>query len=269
MSSLLDLQRRFRAALLSREGPVPPEILGGPAVAATRLGIYRNNVISSLTGVLRLTYPAVKRLVGEAFFSVTAERFIVATPPISADLYEYGEGFADFVAAFEPAQSLSYLPDVMRLEWAVNRALRAQDAPFVMPEALLALPSAEHTNLRFAPHPSLSLLSLAYPAKAIWEAVLIEDGDLRAARLGDIDLTAGGETLSVLRGSGGLEVASLSQETFDLAQALTAGRRLGDALGLVATKDAAPLLAELLVRDFFTDYSISEICVQSRKSRIS
>lgn len=266
MSSLLDLQRRFRAALLSKEAPVPPEILGGPIAAATRLGVYRNNVISSLTGVLSLTYPAAKQLVGEIFFAAIAERFIAATPPISADLYEYGEGFADFIAAFEPAQSLPYLPDVMRLEWAVNRALHAQDAPSVTPEALLALPPAEHANLRFAPHPSLSLLSLAYPAKAIWEAVLIEDGDLRAARLGDLHLTAGREALGVLRGSDGLEVVSLSQEAFALAQALTAGRRLGDALlGLVVTKDAAPLLAELLVRGFFTDYSISEICVQSHE----
>jgi len=43
----------------------------------------------------------------------------------AAALAEYGDGFADFLAGFAPAQSLPYLADVARLEWAINAAYHA------------------------------------------------------------------------------------------------------------------------------------------------
>ncbi|MGH7040781.1 MAG: DNA-binding domain-containing protein, partial [Acetobacteraceae bacterium] len=60
MSSLLELQRAFRAALLSDVGP-PAGIRGGAPGAVARIGVYRNNVFANLTGALRLTFPAVER----------------------------------------------------------------------------------------------------------------------------------------------------------------------------------------------------------------
>lgn len=263
MSPLLDLQRRFRIALLTGEETGLPEILGGPIAPAVRFGIYRNNVIGNLTGVLGLAYPAVKRLVGETFFVTVAEQFIITIPPANADLYEYGEGFDGFLAALESAWSLLYLPDIARLEWAVHRALHAPAMPSLIPEALLDLSPVAQAELRLVPHPSLSLLSLAYPARAIREAVLIPEEERRTASLGDIDLAAGGEDLAVLCDRDGLDVIPLSHAAFGFAQALIEGGTLGDALGLVAAADAAPLLAELLVRGIFVDYLVPETSVKS------
>ena len=65
---------------------VPAVIRGGTPSADARLDIYRNNVTSNLTGTLRLTFPAVERLVGAEFFAATAAHFIRATPPADADL---------------------------------------------------------------------------------------------------------------------------------------------------------------------------------------
>ena len=159
MASLLDLQRDFRAALLAGDGPPPPEVLGGPVPAAARMGIYRNNVIGNLTGVLRLTYPAILRLVGADFFTAAAARFIAAAPPASADLYEYGAEFPDFLGAFAPAGGLVYLADVARLEWAVNRALHAPSVPALDAETLLGVPEEQQAEVRLIAHPSLSLLA--------------------------------------------------------------------------------------------------------------
>ena len=257
MPSLLDVQRGFRTAVLA-DASLPPSLInGGTVSAAARLGVYRNNVIGNLTRALRLSFPAVDRLVGEDFFAAAAQRFIEASPPHAADLNQYGEDFADFLASFEPAESVPYLADVARLEWAVSRALHAPPAPPLTPEALSTVPPEDQADLRLRPHPTLSLLSPGYPARAIWEAVLAPDDDERDARLATIDLESAGERLAVLRSDGALEIEALSGPAFELAQALIAGRPLGDALERIPADDAAPLLADFLVRGFFADFSLS------------
>lgn len=256
MPSLLDLQRGFRTAVLADTAVPPSVITGGPVSATARLSVYRNNVIGNLTRALRLSFPAVERLVGEDFFATAAQRFIAAAPPQAADLNQYGDGFADFLASFEPAQSVPYLPDVARLEWAVSRAVHARPAPPLAPEALSAVPPAREVDLCFTPHPTLSLLALDHPAHAIWQAVLTEDTDERGARLAAIDLSGGGEMLAVLRRDGAIQVGPLSGLAFDLAQALIDGRPLGDVLGRITAQDAAPLLADFLTGGFFAGFSL-------------
>ncbi|MDE2582675.1 MAG: putative DNA-binding domain-containing protein [Rhodospirillales bacterium] len=251
MSALLELQRRFGATLLAVDAAPPPEVLGGCVAPAARVGIYRNNVIGNLTGVLRLTYPAIERLVGADFFAAAAARFIVAAPPAGADLYEYGGDFSDFLTEFEPANGLAYLPDVARLEWAVNRALHAPVAPTLAAEALLDVPAEQQADVRFVAHPSLSLLALTHPARTIWEAVLTEDADVRATRLAAIDLAAPGEHLAVLGGNDAPQVLRLSPAAFGLARALGDGQSLAEALDPVAPEKAASLLSLLLTQGFF------------------
>ena len=96
MPSLLDVQRGFRTAVLAADASLPPSLInGGTVSAAARLGVYRNNVIGNLTRALRLSFPAVDRLVGEDFFAAAAQRFIEASPPHAADLNQYGEDFAE------------------------------------------------------------------------------------------------------------------------------------------------------------------------------
>lgn len=253
MNSLLRLQRQFRTALLGdADAPPLPEILGGAVDPAARLDIYRNNVIGNLTGALRLTYPAIERLVGAEFFAAACARYIAATPPGSADLYEYGADFSDFLAGFEPARELAYLPDVARLEWAVNQALHASRAPAIDAAALADLPAEAQADLRFTAHPTLSLLTLTHPAGAIWEAVLTADPDERDAALAAVDPAAGGETLAVLRAADALELVRLSPEAFALARALVDGQPLADALDLVAPDVAVALFGGLLTQGFFS-----------------
>jgi Putative DNA-binding domain len=260
MTSLLEQQRAFRAALLGGAESLP-EIVGGNIAAKVRLGVYRNNVLGNLTAALGLAFPAVARLVGPAFFAAAAERFIVSAPPRGADLYEYGDNFPGFIDAFEPAGGLPYLADVARLEWAVGRALHTPFAPSLEPAALIALSPAVQANLRFEPHPSLSLLALSHPTRAIWEAVLTPDSDQRAARLAAIDaptigFEAGAEHLAVLCTFGEIAVLPLTLPGFAVARALADGVTLDAALAAVpsadvASADVAGLLATFLAGGFF------------------
>ena len=67
------------------------------------------------TQTLADTFPVCQTLVGEAFFSGLALAFAQQQLPRSRRLAFYGQGFAEFVRQFPPAQSLPYLADVAQL----------------------------------------------------------------------------------------------------------------------------------------------------------
>ena len=256
MTTLLETQRAFRTALLSGDATMvaPGAVAGGAGPSpARRMAVYRANVVRNLTGVLRLAYPAVDRLVGEAFFDLAAEMFVRTAPPVLADLYAYGDDFADFLAAFAPAATLPYLPDVARLEWAVGQALHASPAGVLHAAALAGVDADRQAAVRLVPHPSLTLLATRHPARAIWEAVMTEDAAARDARLAAVDPAAGGETLAVLCPAGRLVVAALPAPVHALARSLVAGTALGDLPddGDPAATGAA--IAGLIADGFFCD----------------
>ena len=138
---------------------------GGP-----RLEVYRHNVAENLHGALAATYPVVQRLVGRPFFREAARRFARASPSASGDLNGFGEEFAPFLGSDAHAQSLPYLADVARLEWACHESHRASEAgPFDF--AALARVAAElHGEIRFVAHPAVRLVESPYPIEALWEA---------------------------------------------------------------------------------------------------
>jgi len=222
---------------------------------AERLDVYRNTFASVLTTALRLSYPAAHRLVGAEFFEGAARIFIEAHPPKSACLDDYGEKFADFLSDFEPAASLAYLPEVARLEWAVNRALHASDVEPLDPRRLAALAEAERARVRFAPHPSVSLIGADYPVDTIWRAVLKQDD----AALAAIDLAAGPVWLLAQRLASGIDVRRISESAWRFTATLFAGRPLAAALDEAPDLDASALLADHLAAGRFIDFSLNEI----------
>jgi hypothetical protein len=215
----------------------------------SRLSIYRNTYIGNLIGALRISYPAVRRLVGEEFFEGTAHAFIDAHPPQGAYLNAYGSELGNFLAQFPAAASLAYLPDVARLEWAVNDALHAEDASTLDPASLAALPA--DADPRFIAHPSVRLLRTQYPAYAIWNATLGEDDDALAS----IDLNEGSQFILVSRGAGGASVARISADEFRFAQTIFSGIALSRALGAVDS-DMSSFLASHFTEGRFSGVHI-------------
>src|SRR5947208_1451168 len=140
MSSLRELQAGFRAALLADdERGVAPDVVDDGLSASARLAVYRHHVFTTLTAALEATYPVVCRLVDRRFFGWVADQYVRVRPPAGPCLFEYGADFPEFVAAFPACAHLPWLADVARLEWAMNAALPAPDAPALEPEALRAL----------------------------------------------------------------------------------------------------------------------------------
>jgi len=253
--SLLELQRALRASLVTRDDRgISPHVVDGGISAGERLDIYRNTFASALTTALRLSYPAVHRLVGAEFFEGAARIFIGTSPPKSACLDDYGAEFANFLSDFAPASSLPYLPDVARLERGVNRALHAPDAEPLDASRLAALADAARASVSFVPHPSVSLLRADHPADLIWHAVLEKDD----AALSAIDPGASPAWLLVQRLPTGVEVRRMGESAWRFTSALCAGRPLAAALDEASDFDASALLADHFATGRFVDFSSNE-----------
>jgi hypothetical protein len=255
MPTLLDTQRAmFRAIVLDEHDVAASQMMGNVFSAAERLDVYRNTFLSSLTTALRISYPAVHRLVGEEFFDGAAQCFIEAQPPQSAYLNAYGTGFADFLGQFSPAASLPYLADVARLEWAVNVALHAEDVTSLDADALARIAEVPPDRLILLPHPSIRLLRLDHPAEAIWRAVLAQDDSALKA----IDLSAGPERLLVERTANGVEVSPLAETEWHFAAALCAGETFANSIEAAPDTDVPLLFAQHLAAGRFTGFRLAE-----------
>jgi hypothetical protein len=224
MSSLRELQAGFRAALLDGDDArVAREIADDGLGAAARVAVYRHHVFTSLTAALEATYPVVCRLVDPRFFGWAADRYVRAHPPAGPCLFEYGGDFPAFLAAFPACAHLPWLADVARLEWAMNAALHAPDAPPLGPDAWRALEPRALARLTLRLDPSITLLESPWPVDAIWRAN-------QPGADGAVDLTGGAVRLEVRRVDDDVVLRTMAPAAFAFRAALAAGRRLEDAV---------------------------------------
>jgi hypothetical protein len=233
--TLLELQRAMRTSLVDRDDG-PAAAMLAQDVPADRLNIYRNTFLTGVTKALRLSYPAVCRLVGSDFFEGAADQFILQHPPRAAYLDDYGADFPQFLSGFRPAASLAYLPDVARLEWAVNRAIHAADFESLDLARLEALLPEDQVRVCFVPNPSVALLCADCPVDVIWRGVLGGDD----AALAAIDLNAGPVYLLVERRATGVEVSRLDAAAWRFAAALCEGLPLADVFAACPTLPREP-----------------------------
>jgi hypothetical protein len=252
VSTLLETQRAMRASLVGGDDRAAAAMLAG-GVSADRLNIYRNTMVTGVTKALRLTFPAVHRLVGADFFEGAAAQFIAQHPPRAAYLDEYGAEFPEFLRGFGPAAALVYLGDVARLEWAVSRALHAADVEPLDLKRLAALAPQDQVRVCLVPHPSVGLLGADYPVDAIWRGVLDEDD----AALAAVALDAGPVRLLVERRATGVEVSRLDEAAWCFATALFDGWSVEESVAAAAGASAGTLLAEHLAAGRFVDFHLA------------
>jgi hypothetical protein len=253
--TLLELQRALcRTVVGHDDAEAGLYIIADGIDPAARLGIYRNTFASVLVNALRLSYPAAHRLVAAECFEGAARLYMEKQPPQCANLDDYGAGFPEFLARFPPVAALTYLPDVARLEWAVSRALHAQDSEPLDIARLAALTEDDQARVRFAPHPSAGLVRADHPADSIWRAVLAQDD----AALAAIDLESGPVWLLVHRAGTDVEVRTLSESAWCFTAALFAGRALHQALDEAQCAEAQAMLAEHLAAGRFSGFSLAD-----------
>ena len=227
MSSLAEGQAAFARALADPGRPPPPEIRRGPepggdGARPKRFDVYRNNVTVAAVDALAETFPAVRQLVGDAFFRATARAYFEASPPSSPLLFRYGATFGDFLDGFPPAAGVPYLGDVARLEFARLQAFHAADATPVAISALGAVPPEAVAGATFEFHPSAALTRSRYPVVSLWGA----SSGLAAPE--DVDMDRAEDALTV-RPALSVETRILPAGGGDFIAALLGGATLGEA----------------------------------------
>lgn len=245
MPSLAEYQQAMHAYLLAADEapePLAAWCIGDSPSSAARLATYRSTCSGVLVNALRLTYPAVRHVLGAEYFDAQAAHFARQEPPERAYLNDYGERFALFVATLPATASLSYLADLARLEWAVSRALHAPDVPVLDVARLHALAPEELAHVRFRAHPAVSVLALHVPAERLWQAVLARD----ELAMRSIDLSAGRGWVLIERDtSHAVQIARIPDAIGRLSERLFAGDALHAVLGAAGQGAAAPPAEEL------------------------
>src|SRR5262245_50730238 len=255
MPPLRDVQAAFRDALLGGDDARAAATIAGDGIASdARLRIYRHHVFVTLTAALEATYPVVCRLVDERFFAYAADAYIRTGPPSVPCLFEYGSDFPDFLAAFEPCRHLAYLPDVARLEWALNAAAHAEDATLLHPEKLRAIRPEAYPGLVFRFDPGYRLMTSRWPIDRIWQAHQ-PGADLNS-------MMDPGAALEIRRVDGDPVLRSLDVATFAFRRALVEGRCLEaattDAFAADPDFDLAGAVRSLLGDAVVTDVALAD-----------
>jgi len=148
--ALARFQDAFAQALLTPGLTAAPDV--GTLAAQPAFAVYRNTVVKGCIDALQANYPVVARLVGEEWFRAAAAIYVREELPTDPTLLRYGSSFADFLARFEPAADLPYLPGAARLDRLWTEAHAAADEEALDPAAVARLAPEELAGVTLHPH---------------------------------------------------------------------------------------------------------------------
>ncbi len=172
--TLARFQDSFAQALLDTLPPSNADIAALTAQPA--FTVYRNTVMKGCVDALQANYPAVTRLVGEEWIRAAAVIYVREALPQLPMLVDYGAGFADFLARFEPAAELPYLPGVARLDRCWTEIHTARDEPLLDSAAIATLAASNFYRVRLQPHAAARWAWFAEaPVFTIWSRNRSED----------------------------------------------------------------------------------------------
>jgi hypothetical protein len=239
----------FAAALCDTAAPLPDGICAPNGTnLAERFAVYRNNVHVSLVNALAENFPIVRAQVGEEFFDAMARLYVTARKPVSTLLTYYGEDFPDHIAAFGPAATLPWLPDLARLERAWMESWAAADAPALPISALGLLQADDLARTRVRVHPAARLVCSEWPVADLWESHQAPSPDLSA-------LEWQSQNVLLTRPLAQVNLRRLDRDASQFAAALLVGKSIEDAAFAAPVIDAGTLLRQLI-----EDGMIQEIC---------
>lgn len=213
--------------------------------------IYRNSITASLNRALGEIYPVCKKLVGNNFFNAMGKEYMRTTPSRSADLANYGEDFSDFIAGFEHAADLPYLPDVANLEWAWHRAFHAADETGLDTRRLTEVKENDKGQIVFKLPLSASLISSEYPVHHIWE---VNQDDYTGDQT--VNLDEGGIELLVWRKDYDMRIDTLEIKEWNLLNFIQQQKPFSELCDPEAGFETDSLLPHCVKQGWITGYHL-------------
>lgn len=247
-------QNAFAHALLAPDAGPAAEV----AALATQpaFAVYRNTVMKGCIDALQANFPAVARLVGEEWFRAAAAVHVREALPADPTLLRYGAGFADFLARFEPAKQLPYLPGVARLDHLWTQAHAAPSAEALDPAAVARLAHEALAKTVLHPHPAARWAWFADgPIYTIWSRNRAD-----SAPAADLDWQPEGALL--VRPRDAVEWSALDAADCAFLDACAAGGTLAGAaqaaLEVQGNADLARLMSTLLEAGAFSGMALDD-----------
>lgn len=245
-------QQHFSHFLLQREAVHAADLAPWLDPDDPGLQVYRNNVWHGLQESLAALYPAVRSLVGPAFFNALARDYIAQAPPLSPVLTFYGHEFPAFINRHEACASLAWLGDVAALEWHCHAALHAGDAALLDPRELARSGEDTLSELNLVLHPSARLTRSRWPVHLIREQALSDNPRQVRSDTGTL------ACLLIHRPEDQVRIVELQGAAYSLLSSLQSGLSL--AAGWEAVRDEfgtddaelIPMLSYLLRLDVFS-----------------
>jgi len=166
----LDRQRALVGAILAPRADAAALVLAETGERAERgLAAYRANAEALAERALGVAYASIRAMLGEEDFAHLAAEFWRARPPQRGDVGEWGEDLAEWLDAHPALARWPYLADCARLDLAMHRNERADDASLDA-DSLALLANTDPPRLRLVLMPGTALVDSRWPIVTIHRA---------------------------------------------------------------------------------------------------
>ncbi|MBU6459828.1 MAG: putative DNA-binding domain-containing protein [Proteobacteria bacterium] len=253
--SLADWQTTFMKELQGSPSAFFKKAVNPKTVQARTL-IYRNTIFNNKLNALKISFPIVHALIGDACFQGLSHSYIENHPSTSGNLNFYGKNFPEFIKNNNIINQVIYLADMARLEWLIHELrFTAEDSPNNL-SRLEFVPSHALESLRFHFQPSVKMLHSPFPVSTIWK-MHQPNSDIKTVHLNE------GEDWILLRQLQGKYLfLSLSPDAWVCTEALFRFETIGSAFSLAIEKneqfDLSAHLTTLATLNLLTDYVFKE-----------
>lgn len=212
-----DMQRAFLAAV---RGAAPQVALGTSTIPwEVTWEIYGRNYLEGHIGALADTFGTVRAVIGLDCLRSLAKQYVVQAHSVSGDLNDYGLDFPDFLSTSQISETLPYLGDVARLDWAWLVTLRAAHHAGNWLQQLVSLPPDAWPGA--LARPAGIVLTSRFPIYSIFR-LHAEDGPT-------VNLDCGGQTILISR-TDAVVVTLLTDAEAACVTSWFAGNTLGAAM---------------------------------------
>lgn len=229
--SLGDVQARLGRAVISGEmSDVAPLLIGGRHIEK-RLEIHHRHYQASLVKALLDRFQATTWLVGAAFMTEAAKRFVREHPPHAPCIAEYGEEFPRFLSTCPAGGRIPYLRGFAELEWCLGEVSVAVDRRALSYEDVAEIPRERLADASLMLQPGVRYLEAAWPIDDLIKLYLTDSAP------DQLCFTSADTWIEVRGARGEFQINRLDAGTFVFRRALLKRQSLGDAAELALNAD--------------------------------
>ncbi|PKF62566.1 DUF2063 domain-containing protein [Psychromonas sp. psych-6C06] len=220
---LKQLQTQFADSLFYEGDAITESIKTTQQISPDqRLQIYRNSFIMGVTEALVITYQHTSSLVGEDFFNAVCRTFILQNPPKENNIITYGKGFSCYLSALPQLQSMPYISEMARFEWALEQTCNTPVSVLQLDlEKLGQLTEDNLANLTFSTPTQITLFESEQNIALLYEMLIAE-------QVQETDLNTPCYLVLKKQPDFKIELISLDKLSFRLLQQIQAGKTLAE-----------------------------------------